>query len=252
MSTAARGAGEKVHRGGRREGFLLVEVLATMTISAFLLAALFSVATLVTRASHRIDDRSDAIESQSRILAALTREIEQVAPIRWPGKGAGFVFAGTQSSLAFGRRTSSGTGETIDAIFLDAGRSGLMRRRAIVSPVAGSFHDLVPGAATVVFGGDMTVRFAFYRRIEGNREALEDSWQAPDEVPAAVRITLRRADGTVQVARVQILTDAETGCGQPERALCGLRPTGIDGNDPRPDARLVPSLAVTDGGNDGG
>lgn len=243
-SVAGNGRGQPAGRGAR-EGFLLVEVLATMTISAFLLAALFSIASFVIRASGRVENRSETIENRGRVLASLSREIEQIAPLRWAGKGSGFVFLGTRSTLAFAsRKTSTDTGDIVQAVFLDAGRSGLSRRLAAVSPVATSFRDLRIGPADTVFGRQYSVAFAYYGRAEGNREALQDAWQDPSQLPAAIRITLRGADGTEETMRIQIRADAETGCAQPGDATCSLRPVSI-----APEESATPE---SDEGADGG
>lgn len=233
-SVAGNGTDQRAERGAR-DGFLLVEVLATMTISAFLLAALFSIASFVIRASGRVESRTQTIENRSRIFASLSREIEQIAPLRWPGKGSGFVFLGTQGTLAFAsRKTSTDNGDSVQAVFLDVARSGLTRRLAMVSPVATSFRELRIGPAEPVFGGRYSVAFAYYGRVEGNREALQDTWQDPSQLPAAIRVTLRDAHGSEETMRIQLRADAETGCAQSGDATCSLRPASSASEESAP------------------
>jgi hypothetical protein len=221
-----------------REGFLLVEVLATMTISAFLLAALFSVAAMTTRVAGRVDRQSLGIENESRIMAALTREIERIAPIRWPGRGAGFVFSGTDTKLVFAHEVDVADGGTdIEAVYLEGGPTGMARRTGSVSPVAQSFADVATSRAESVFDDRYAIRFAYYSQLADGREALMEAWTDAAQLPVAVRVTLKGRDGREAMARIRLLVDTEPGCAYPQKAVCRLRPGGKDGADPNPDAR---------------
>lgn len=229
-------------RADARAGFLLVEVLATMTISALLLAALVSIASVTMRTSSRIEGRSEAIENGTRILAALSRDIERGAPIRWAGKDAGFVFIGRDRGLVFASevRLADGTSNII-AIGIDGGES-IARRMANISPNAASFDDLAFDPPETIAGGRYSLAFAYYGRLPDGREALTDVWRDQSQLPVAVRLTLSDAAGTTTTLRVKLGVDAEPGCGFPKKGNCGLRPGGKDPEDPvKQTARAVDS-----------
>lgn len=213
-------------RANPSAGFLLVEVLATMTISALLLVALFSIASVATRSSGRLARETEHIESTTRIFAALSREVARAAPIRWAGKSGGFVFSGSKRSLVFAREVRLADGSTtIGAAHIESGK-GLNRRVAIVSPGAESVADLAFGAPETIADGRFSLALAYYGRLPDGRETLTDIWQNPHQLPVAVRLTLFEADGTSSVLRVKLDIDAEPGCGFPKKGRCGLRPDG--------------------------
>lgn len=218
---AQRGA---IIRGNIRGGFLLVEVLATMTIGALLLAALFSIASLTMRMSGRIERQSVQIENGSSILAALSREIERALPIRWAGSEGGIVFHGNERSMAFAREAQSAD-KTIhmNAVQID-GEQGFIRRAPDISPQALSFGDLSYQHPASIWTGRYKLTFAYYGRLPDGREVLTAAWENATQLPVAVRLTLRGADGTKSVLRVKLGADAEPGCGFPEKGNCSLRP----------------------------
>ncbi|UVC12608.1 prepilin-type N-terminal cleavage/methylation domain-containing protein (plasmid) [Rhizobium sp. TH2] len=211
-------------RGKARSGFLLVELLATMTISALLLAALFSIASLTTRMSGRIQRQSESIENGTLILAALSRDIERAAPIRWAGKDAGLVFNGAERSMVFARETKFADGGTnLNAIQIDGDR-GFIRRAPDIPPQAISFSDLAFEQPAAIWSDGYVVTFAYYGRLPDGREVLTTAWENASQLPVAVRLTLWRADKTRSTLRVKLDTDAEPGCGFPEKGSCSLRP----------------------------
>lgn len=211
-------------RGDPQSGFLLVEVLATMTISALLLAALVSVASMTMRMSTRIERQSETIENGTRILAALSRDIERGLPIRWAGKGAGFVFIGQGRSLVFASeiRLADATTDVV-AIQIDGG-NGLARRVASIPPNATSLDNLAFTPPESIAARRFKLAFAYYGRLPDGRETLADLWLDPDQLPVAVRLTLSDAAGATSTLRVRLDVDAEPGCGFPQKGHCGLRP----------------------------
>lgn len=214
----------KIVRGDARGGFLLVEVLATMTISALLLAALFSIASMTTRVSGRIERQSERIENGSLILAALSRDIKRAVPIRWAGKNAALVFDGTERSMAFARETNAADGATtLSAIQID-GERGLIRRALAVPPQTESFGDLGYEPQAAIWGAGYKLTFAYYGRLPDGREVLTTAWENATQLPVAVRLTLRGIDGTRLTVRVKLDADAELGCGFPDKGNCSLRP----------------------------
>jgi type II secretory pathway pseudopilin PulG len=213
-----------ITRGNAQDGFLLVEVLATMTISALLLAALLSVASLTMRMSGRIERQSARIENGTLILAALSREIERAAPTRWAGKEPGLVFNGTERSMVFAREIKLVDGVTnLSAIQIDGDR-GAIRRAPDIPPQTESFNDLAFEQQTAIWAKEYKLTFAYYGRLPDGREVLTAAWENASQLPVAVRLTLWGADGTRSMLRVKLDTDAEPGCGFPKKGNCSLRP----------------------------
>lgn len=218
------------HRAGS-DGFLLVEVLATMTISAFLLAALISVVALMLRASDRVGRSSQEIEDTSRVMASLSREIEQIAPLRWAGRDAAFVFAGNSQSIVFAREARAADGAIENqVVFLQGDGDRLFRKQAPLLPGAQALADIAAGNAQQILPARLTVRFAYFARLDTGQEALTNTWGNPALLPVAVRVSLLDRAGVLKSAtRVQIRVDAEPGCAAPGKGLCSfVKKTGAD------------------------
>lgn len=214
----------KIVRGDMKAGFLLVEVLATMTISALLLAALFSIASLTMRMSGRVEQQSARIENGTLILAALSRDIERAVPVRWAGRNAGLVFDGTERSMAFAREINSADGTIVlNAIQIDGDR-GFIRRTSDIPPQATSFGDLSYEPRAAIWADRYKLTFAYYGRLPDGREVLTTAWENASQLPVAIRLSLRGTDGTRSILRVKLDPDAELGCGFPAKGNCSLRP----------------------------
>jgi hypothetical protein len=214
----------KVVRGDSRAGFLLVEVLATMTISALLLAALFSIASMTMRVSGRVERQSARIENGTLILAALSRDIERAVPVRWAGRNAGLVFDGTERSMAFVREINSADGSTVlNAIQIDGDR-GFIRRTSDIPPQATSFGNLSYEPQAAISADRYKLTFAYYGRLPDGREVLTTAWENASQMPLAIRLNLQGNDGTRSTLRVKLDVDAELGCGFPDKGNCSLRP----------------------------
>eukprot|EP01035_Chromulina_nebulosa_P010374 gene10374-13943_t len=190
-------------------GYLLVEVLATMTISAFVLSALFSMAFFTIRASERLDRRTMDTENITRVIAALSREIEQAAPLRWAGPGAGFVFQGGTQDLLFARQTAAAD-QAIDdrATLMQSRGDQLFLREAPLLPSDRGITDLSPGPASAMLDTPLRVRFAYFSRAENGVEALTDIWTDPAHMPVAIRVSMTTGDGIlVASARIRLRVD---------------------------------------------
>lgn len=219
------------------EGYLLVEVLATMTISAFILAALFSAVSLTLHTAARVDRSGQSTENVSRVMAALSREIEEIAPLRWAGPNAGFVFEGAPDRLLFAREDRSS--DEIDrerAVILQATGNQLLRSEAPLLPNYRTAADIAKAPAQDMLDGRFQVRFAFFSRLASGREALTDNWNNPALLPVAIRVSLSgNRGGPIASARVQVLVSAEPGCAAPARAACSLVVPATDGEDEQPE-----------------
>jgi type II secretory pathway pseudopilin PulG len=211
-------------RGNGQDGFLLVEVLATMTISALLLAALFSITSMTMRISSRIERQTEQIEDRTRLLAALSREVARATPVRWAGKNGAFVFSGNQRSLAFAAEfPSPNGGSEVKAVFIDSS-GAITRRIAEIGPAAASFDGITIGQVEAMSDGRYKLAFAYFARLGDGREALVETWPDASQFPVAIRITLSGADGTMSSTRLKFAVDAEPGCGFPDTGRCSLRP----------------------------
>ena len=230
MLQTPRQAGQ-ANRGDRRDGFTLVEVLATMTISALLLAALFSIASTTSRVSARVERQAGEIEERTRLLSALAREVRQAVPVRWAGTDGSFIFSGTSRRIGFAADSVSPDGVTdVVAIVIDAGEA-VTRRMGNIGPNAKSFEDIAFGRPEAMVDNRYRLTFAYYARLPDGREALLDSWTDPRRMPEAVRLTLSGKDGTTSTLRVGLDVDAEPGCGFPKSGLCSFAPVATPGEE---------------------
>lgn len=204
-------------------GFLLVEALATMAISAFLLVAMASVVSLMLRASERTQRTSQDIEETSRTLAMLMREIGQITPVRWAGPGAGFAFEGTSDRLSFARVMQMPDDYSeIRMVTLHSERGRLTQEERALTPTAGGLADLDPTLTQDVVQQRFSIRFAYFSRLDTGQEALTDTWGDSFLLPLAVRVSLIDRDGSSRSVRVPILVDAEPGCAAPDKAVCSF------------------------------
>lgn len=207
-----------------------------MTISAFLLTALLSVVSFTLNASSRVDRRTESTERVSRVFAALSRDLEAIAPLRWAAPKGGFVFAGSPDRLLFARQERSDAGVPEDkVIILQASGNRLLRSEAALSSLALSEIDINAAAPQDILDGRYQLRFAYFSRLPDGREALTDGWADPAQMPVAIQLSL--SDGKappIASARVRIRVDAEPGCAAPTKAVCSLAATPIVDGDPAP------------------
>lgn len=70
-------------RGGGREGFLLVEALSALAISALLITALLSFTGMLRRSADRTALRVETLESSNRTVWTIASEVRQAARTRW-------------------------------------------------------------------------------------------------------------------------------------------------------------------------
>ena len=219
-------------------GYLLVEVLATMTISAFILAALLSIVFFTIRASQRIDRQTQAVENVGRVMAALAREIQQAAPLRWGSQGSGFVFSGDAMSLMFARENLSADGAADDqAVILRNANGQLLLSETPLLPNYRSASELVAAPQQPVLDRRFQVRFAYFSRLGNGQEALTDKWTDALQMPVAVRVSM--TDGTgrlVGSTRVALRVDAEPGCAAPTKLNCSFATNVESADDAQPAA----------------
>jgi general secretion pathway protein J len=216
-------------RGCGSSGYLLVETLATLAISAAILAGLASALGLVLRTGDRTAARVEEMEASGRAVAAMARDIRHLARIRWSGAARrSFVFSGEPDRILFARWTRHADGLAVaqvvvlQSVATDAG-GRLLRATAALPTGATTLAALRLGPTEEVYGGPSLIHLAYFARSEnGGAEVLVDTWSSATALPVAVRIGL--ADPStgrlVSSMRVPVLVEAEPGCASPNTAFC--------------------------------
>jgi general secretion pathway protein J len=229
------------HRGS--SGYLLVETLATLAISAAVLAGLASALGLVLRTGDRAAARVEEMERSGRAVAAMARDIRHLARLRWSGAARrSFVFSGEPDRILFARWTRDADGfpaaevVVLQSLATDAG-GRLLKATAPLPTGAAILSDLRVGPAEEVYSGPSLIRLAYVARPEnGGAEILVDAWPSATALPVAVRIgILDPATGRLASSvRVPVLVEAEPGCAAPKTAFCSRvdpsKPSGEGGS----------------------
>lgn len=199
-------------RGRGTSGFLLVETLATFTISAFVLLGLVSAASVLLRAVDGSVARIESVDDLGRAMESIRQDIAGLSRARWNGaEPQAFVFRGGPNSLVFAR---GGQAIALREI-LAAGRPVLTRSAAPLAARATSFGDLVFGPPREVWTGVARLRFAYVPpRESGAEPPVRTSWPGGTKLPAAIVLeAIDRETHRVLVAtRVTIEADADIGC----------------------------------------
>lgn len=239
----ARSAGEMLRRD--RAGFLLVEALATLAISAAILLGLASVLGLVLRATDQVATRAEELETTTRAIAAVKRDLQSVTRGRWAGAArTSFIFSGASDKIMFTRGVRDARGVTSEAAVviqsvatIEGGR--LLRAAAPLLPGTASVQQLEFGAPRNIYEGRYLIRLAYFAPAgEGSGDAL-DAWLSDRMLPSAVRIgVVDPATGKlVSSLRIPIMMEAEAGCAAPDVGFCShIDPTRKPGNKTRPAA----------------
>ncbi|WP_232631085.1 PulJ/GspJ family protein [Methylobacterium sp. Leaf118] len=227
---------------GRRGGFLMVEALAVLAISAAILLGLGSLARLMLRQADALAERTARLERVEQGLSALSRDIRRLARARWDGPDRErFVFAGAPTQLLFAldrpaadspanspadSPADSPLRETV-AVLLQSHSDGttgrLTRAEAPLPPGLTGPGALAFGSEQVLYEGPARIRFAYVAAPTATRpELIVDVWPASGPPPVAVRLGLADpATGDVASAlRVPILTEAEPGCVRARTHYC--------------------------------
>lgn len=213
----------------RNAGFLLVEALATLAISAVILAALGSVLGMMSRQADTLAARTQRMDVAGHGLGAIARELGSAARARWAGPGPRpFVFLGFPDRVMFALDRLDGVGrpETI-AILLQSFESEdgaqVVRGESPLSPFDRGPGDLDFGSSGPLYAGRTSLRFAYVQAsARGGPEILLDTWTTGDALPIAVRVAFTDpASGAILSSlRVPIRVGAEPGCAAPRKAFC--------------------------------
>lgn len=243
---------------GSREGFILVEALATLVLSALILAGLASLLALMLRASDRVAARAERQEITGALLAALDRDISLAARAFWAGDGAPrYVFDGRPDRVLFAldpspadRAAGPAGGATLVVLQASevAGGGRLLRAAGRLPPAARSVEDVQIGPAEEVYRGASVVRFAYAGRLSpGTDRVIVDAWPSGSAMPSEVLVGFGPAGSSVAPYPVRLRLDADVGCAGNGPAFCSLRPPEPDGDDA---GLAVPGQAASDGAGD--
>ncbi len=225
----------------RRGGFLMVEALAVLAISAAILLALGSLTRLMLHQADALAERTARLERAEQGLSALARDIGRIARARWDGpERERFVFAGEPWRLLFAldRPAADGSAlrETVAVLLRSdgSGASGRVTRAEAPLPPGLSGPDaLAFGPERVLYEGPARIRFAYVAtRTDTTPELIVDAWPQLGPPPVAVRLGLADpASGEVASAlRVPVRAEAEPGCVRARTHYCSRTEEG-EGDD---------------------
>jgi hypothetical protein len=220
-------------RRDRRAGFMLMEALVTLALSALVLAGASALVALLLRAADRTALAAESIEITGRAVAAIERDIRQAVRVRRPDeRGPGMVFLGSPEELllVMDRPAANGLMRPVVVRWRSekggTGRGRLVRSEAPLPPGTAR-PDPDSGRRNLVDTGSAVIRFAYFGpQPDGAGEVLTDVWPSTDSLPNAVRIG--QADPATMAVRssvrIQFRTDAEIGCASPVLCYCSLTP----------------------------
>lgn len=217
------------HVRSRSAGFLLVEALATIAVSAIILSAVGSLLGLMSRQADRTAERTERLDVAGHVLAALARDIGSTARARWAGPGQrNFVFAGLPDRMLFSldRIDADGTPRSL-AILLQGTEmkvgSAVLRAEAPLSPLDRDETALDFAAAHTIYAGTGQVRFAYIvAPSAGAPELVVDAWPSGETLPIAVRVAFTdpASQEILSSLRVSLRIEADSGCAAPRKAFC--------------------------------
>lgn len=219
-------------------GFLLVEALASLVLSAFILVGLASLVSVALKTGDRTAVAVQRLETESRVFLAVEREVRRATRVRWSGEAkAEFVFTGLADRMMFTSRRAGadGLGRDVAIVYQSAegeGGSRLLRAEAPLPPGTTDAQALRLSPQATVHAGHRAFRFAYFAlQKDGSGEVLTDDWSEPTRLPTAVRLTLvdPATDQIIDSLRIPLLVDAEPGCAVAGRGNCSLVDEGGGG-----------------------
>jgi type II secretory pathway component PulJ len=217
----ARGTPSGRDRDG---GFLLLEALTTLALSALVIAGLLALGGGLSRAVDRAAARLEGAEAGRRSVAAMAQEIAGLARRRFAGEGDRFVFQGEPDRIAFVLDVVqvNGLAAPVAVAYQATAERELLRAEGALPIGASAFADAdLSRPRRLEIGGEL-VRFAYVERLEDGGEIVTDSWNKPSALPRAVRVDrVDPATGAVLASRrVALVSETEPGCAAPGVAFC--------------------------------
>jgi len=180
-------------RADARAGFVLIEVLAALTIGVAILALLAQFTSQSLRNWNRGESTIAVMEMLTTGLARLKTDLSHALPMRPPGSdSSSVIFSGDAGRLLFVAATGFGAGDRgLELISITVTReqddTAVVRQRGPVSTGPVPLRDPV-----VLLRGRMRFQFA-YRDANGQ---LQPKWSDRQELPQAVVVNVANNAGT--------------------------------------------------------
>ncbi len=214
------------------DGFILIESMAVLVLSALVLLTILIASDLVIQNSGAAVRRAHEIETLATGFAALRRDLADAQPVRAavppggdPEAPATILFQGGATTI--GLATEGEGSEAYDdrLVLIQAteeqGRGRLVRSTARLLPQIAGFDSAPFGNSAIVMAGPWSFRFAYAAEGEG---ALQwtDSWTNPRALPAAIRVAVlgKDDDPIAPPLVVKLHIDAEVECDQSKEGAC--------------------------------
>jgi len=183
-----------------RDGFTLVEVLATLAIGSVVIVA---TAALIRNITLHFDRGVRTVTTTEHLMLAVDRLAADFAAARFvpratdQGRAAAFsASVGTPATIMFVTSASSGRpGEDLVTLTVEQseGSARLVRRRAAWPGAQRHFEDMSPADAVVLIEGRVDIAFQFARLAPGGALVWSRGWIGEQTLPRFVRLILRDA-----------------------------------------------------------
>lgn len=199
-------------------GFLLVEMLATMTISAFVLIGLVALGSVIVRAADRSVAAIGSSEDLARTVSSLDGLIGTAVRARLDGAPSQpFLFNGDDRRLMVAHRdTTPGALPVTRVVALRSEAGRLLRAEAALPARVGALDELHFGPPRELYAGDATIRFTYVASPSsaGAAEPSLSRWPTGSAMPSAVIVeALDRTSGRVLLrGRATLFANADRGC----------------------------------------
>lgn len=217
-------------------GFMLTETLAVMTISAFVLAGLVTITSVMLRSVDNSVARMQDTDNLVRAMAAISRDAGALFRARWAGtEPQGFIFAGDIGSVLFPdiETAPDGTRHVMIVRYQSGLGSGLIRSSAKLGTFAAVRNDLHFDKPEVVYDGGARFRFMFYDTGQGREPATTlPSWTSRQTLPAAILIEAVDPAGGRVLARLRVAIRANADLGCLASDFCGRKDKAPVGQGP--------------------
>lgn len=214
--------GEREHGGER--GFVLLEALATLALSALVLGALLALGGGLSRVMDRMAARAEGGEGARRVVSVMADEIARLSRRKFSGEETRYVFFGAADRVVFAVEAlqPNGLAAPVVVAYQSSGPGEAFRAEGAL-PVGAADLDAVDLTRPRRLGvGGEIFRLAYVERLESGGELITDDWVKPGVLPRAIRID--RIDGdsgaTIASRRVAIIAEADAACADPEALAC--------------------------------
>lgn len=217
-------------------GFVLIEALAALALSALVLASVPLASGMMIRTWEKVTAGSDRIDELATGLSVVRRELSVIQRVRWPEEKKDddpvFAFQGDPETVGMiisgdGFRTGPGEarGDRIVMFTARAEQTGslLMRGSVPLLPSTRGFGAIQLEDPIILLSGPWRYKFYYGVLVEGRMDWAE-TWEKEESLPKAIRLdVLDYATGqrVVPPLVVPLRVDADPGCVNDEAGPCG-------------------------------